>query len=196
MPWYPPNPLNDNDFEVSSEITEEGARLQIFLAITFLVILTVSVIDLILDRPSTIFSVHILLELLLVVVSLGATAYLGVGWFRSQRLARSVREEAERRARERDEWKERAAQTLEGLGRDIDRQFEAWGLTGAERETALKLLQGLSHKRIARQTDRSEKTVRQHAVAVYRKAGLAGRAELAGFFLGDLLLPGGQGDDE
>jgi hypothetical protein len=31
--------------------------------------------------------------------------------------------------------------------------------------------------------------VRQHAVAVYRKSGLAGRAELAAFFLEDLLLP-------
>jgi hypothetical protein len=32
-------------------------------------------------------------------------------------------------------------------------------------------------------------TVRQHAVAVYRKSGLAGRAELSAFFLEDLLLP-------
>jgi hypothetical protein len=33
---------------------------------------------------------------------------------------------------------------------------------------------------------RSERTVRQHAVAVYRKAGVAGRAELAAFFLSGL----------
>ena len=37
--------------------------------------------------------------------------------------------------------------------------------------------------------DRSERTVRQHAVSVYRKSGLAGRAELSAFFLEDLLLP-------
>jgi len=37
--------------------------------------------------------------------------------------------------------------------------------------------------------ERSERTVRQHAVAVYRKSGLAGRAELSAFFLEDLLLP-------
>ena len=35
----------------------------------------------------------------------------------------------------------------------------------------------------------SERTVRQQALAVYRKAGLAGRAELAAFFLEDILLP-------
>ena len=47
----------------------------------------------------------------------------------------------------------------------------------------LMLLQGHSHKRIARQTGTNERTARQHSVSVYRKAGLAGRAELAGFFL-------------
>jgi hypothetical protein len=31
--------------------------------------------------------------------------------------------------------------------------------------------------------------VRQHAVSVYQKAGLGGRAELAAFFLQDLMLP-------
>ena len=35
----------------------------------------------------------------------------------------------------------------------------------------------------------SERTVRQQALAVYAKSGLAGRAELAAFFLEDLLLP-------
>jgi hypothetical protein len=33
--------------------------------------------------------------------------------------------------------------------------------------------------------------VRQHAVAVYEKAGLGGRAELAAFFLPDLIVPDG-----
>ena len=35
---------------------------------------------------------------------------------------------------------------------------------------------------------RSRRTVRQHAVAAYDKAGVAGRAELAAFFLTDLPL--------
>ena len=68
----------------------------------------------------------------------------------------------------------------------LDDQFEAWSLTPAERETALLLLQGQSHKSIASTTGRSDKTVRQHATAVYRKSGLGGRAELAGFFLSGL----------
>jgi DNA-binding CsgD family transcriptional regulator len=78
---------------------------------------------------------------------------------------------------------------LEGLGVEIDRQFRTWGLTAAEREVGLLLVKGYSHKEIATLTRRSERTARQHAGAVYRKAGLAGRAELAAFFLEDLLLP-------
>ncbi|MBK6842778.1 MAG: helix-turn-helix transcriptional regulator [Gemmatimonadetes bacterium] len=79
------------------------------------------------------------------------------------------------------------------LGVAIDRQFAAWGLTPTEGEVALLLLKGYGHKQIAGSTGRSERTVRQHAVAVYQKAGLAGRAELAAFFLHDLMLPGERG---
>lgn len=60
-------------------------------------------------------------------------------------------------------------------------------------EVTLVLIgEGFSLKRIAALTGRSERTVRQHAVAVYDKSGLAGRAELSGFLLGDLLLPSPQ----
>ena len=54
---------------------------------------------------------------------------------------------------------------------------------------AVLLLKGQSHKEIATATGRSERTVRQHAIAAYHKAGVGGRAELAAFFLGDLTLP-------
>jgi DNA-binding NarL/FixJ family response regulator len=35
----------------------------------------------------------------------------------------------------------------------------------------------------------SERTVREHARAIYQKAGLTGRAALSAFFLEDLLAP-------
>jgi DNA-binding NarL/FixJ family response regulator len=55
------------------------------------------------------------------------------------------------------------------------------------------LLKGYGHKEVAALTGRSERTVRQHAVAIYEKSGLKGRAELAGFFLEDLVVPGSAG---
>ena len=50
-------------------------------------------------------------------------------------------------------------------------------------------LKGLRHKEIAELRQTSERTVRQQALAVYRKSGLNGRTDLAAFFLEDLLLP-------
>ncbi len=86
-------------------------------------------------------------------------------------------------------WRAEAGELLQGLGALIDRQFESWGLSPAEREVGLLLLKGLSMSEIAGARATSERTVRQQALAVYRKAGLAGRAELAAFFLEDLFLP-------
>jgi DNA-binding CsgD family transcriptional regulator len=86
-------------------------------------------------------------------------------------------------------WREQAGQLLGGIGVLIDEQFSEWELSPSEREVGLLLLKGLSLRSIAAARSASEPTVRQQAQAVYRKAKLAGRAELAAFFLEDLLLP-------
>ncbi len=86
-------------------------------------------------------------------------------------------------------WRQEAHEALRGLGQAIDQQFERWGLTTAEREVGLLLLKGLSHREVAEARGTGEQTVRQQAQTVYRKAGLRGRADLAAFFLEDLLLP-------
>lgn len=86
-------------------------------------------------------------------------------------------------------FSQEARDVLQGLGVAIDRQFDKWGLTPAEREVALLQLKGLRHKEIAGLRHTSERTVRQQALTIYRKAGLSGRTDLAAFFLEDLLLP-------
>jgi DNA-binding CsgD family transcriptional regulator len=86
-------------------------------------------------------------------------------------------------------WKREAGDLLAGLGVAIDAQFERWVLSPAEREVALLMLKGLSHKEIACIRHVGEATVRQQAQGIYRKSGLANRNDLAAFFLEDLLLP-------
>ncbi len=86
-------------------------------------------------------------------------------------------------------WRADMRELLQGLGDAIDGQFDRWGLTSAEREVALLMLKGLSHKEIAAVRESSERTVRQQARAIYAKANLSGRAALSAFFLEDLLLP-------
>lgn len=86
-------------------------------------------------------------------------------------------------------WKAENAHLLRGLGEAIEKQLADWGLTAAEKEIATLLLKGLSLKEIAEVRTTSERTVRQQTIALYSKAGLAGRAELAAYFLEDLFAP-------
>jgi DNA-binding CsgD family transcriptional regulator len=172
---------------------DERPRSQLVLATVLLIVAAGFALDLVLDAPRDWRSAHVVLELSLMAVSLAFAAYLWNGWWRASRsLAETRRVLLERQAAfqaERDAWRASAQASLEGLGRAIDRQFDAWRLTPTEREIALLLLKGYGHKQAAALTGRSERTVRQHAVSVYQKAGLSGRAELAAFFLEDLLLP-------
>jgi DNA-binding CsgD family transcriptional regulator len=102
----------------------------------------------------------------------------------------AARAEATRLGEDARRWNREAQEALRGLGAAIDRQFDRWSLTEAEREVALLQLKGLRHKEIASVRNTSERTVRQQALAIYRKSGLNGRTDLAAFFLEDLLLPG------
>ncbi len=86
-------------------------------------------------------------------------------------------------------WRNEARGLLSGLGEAIETQFSRWNLTEAEREVALLLLKGLSHREIATVRAVSERTVREQARSIYAKAGLTGRAALSAFFLEDLLAP-------
>lgn len=164
-------------------------RLPVLLALALVSIVVGGTIDLILDQPQRWVSFHLIFELLMIVGALLMATTLWLGWWKAEVSLEDMRERVEARKAERDQWRENARKALEGLGEAVDAQFRAWQLTPAEREVALLLLKGYSHKHVAKATDRSERTARQHATAVYQKAGLGSRAELAAYFLEDLLLP-------
>lgn len=63
----------------------------------------------------------------------------------------------------------------------IQEQMRDWDTT-SEKEVALLLLKGLSFEEIATIRSTKDKTVRQQATSIYRKAGVAGRHELAAWF--------------
>jgi DNA-binding CsgD family transcriptional regulator len=164
-------------------------RMRLVLAVAFASIIIGGSVDLALDQPQRWLSFHVVFELLMITGALVMATALWLGWWRSARSVRDLRRSLKAQQAERDAWRASAEHALLGLGRAIDDQFDRWELTAAEREVALLLLKGYSHKAIGRRTDRGDQTVRQHAAAVYRKAGFSGRAELAAFFLEDLMLP-------
>jgi DNA-binding CsgD family transcriptional regulator len=165
---------------------EETPKMRLALAAVFAMVVVLGTADIVLDVREQGATPHIALELVLVALALGSALWLARGWHRAAGEVRRLGAEAERHRDDQARWKAEAARALAGLSAAIEAQFEAWELTGAERATARALLRGLGHRAIAEQDGRSERTVRQHAVAVYRKAGVAGRAELAAFFLSAL----------
>ena len=139
------------------------------------VIATFSLIDLLLDLGHGASWPHLASELLIVLLSLGAILWLAIRW-------RATHAEGRALCRRLDRHRS-------GVAERIEAQFRVWGLTAAESCIAMLLLKGLSLQQIADSCNRSERTIRQHAIAVYKKSGLAGRAELAAFFMEDLLPP-------
>ncbi|MDX2167927.1 MAG: LuxR family transcriptional regulator [Deltaproteobacteria bacterium] len=132
---------------------------------------------------------HIGIELAIIAAAVAAAGWLVAGYLRTRReLVAAERSIAGAHA-EAARWREQHRQLTQGLAAAIDAQLDAWRLTAAEKEVAFLLLKGLSFKESAAVRGASERTVRQQALAVYAKAGVAGRAELAAFFLEDLLVP-------
>jgi len=73
------------------------------------------------------------------------------------------------------------------LGNVVTQQFSEWTLTGSETEVGWLLLKGLSLKEIAIVRNTQEKTVRQQASSIYKKAGISGRHAFSAWFIEDIL---------
>lgn len=179
------------------DLTSEG-RLLAGLLVAFVAVALLGGLDLAIDFREGTAVGHVVAEGGVILVGMLGAVLMARGLMRVVRSGRAAREEAlvlaERlKATEAEaaKWRDEARDLLTGLGVALDRQFERWALSPAEKEVALLLLKGLSHKEIAGVRSITEATARQQARAVYRKAGLSGRNDLAAFFLEDLLLPGG-----
>ncbi len=143
------------------------------------------------DATAGTSALHLALEAGALLLALGGligiVAHAGVVRRRLSRLGAELHTARADAAR----WRQEAEVHLKGLAAAIDHQFAEWGLSAAEREVGLLLLKGLSLREIAAARGTSERTVRQQARGIYKKATVAGRAELSAFVLEDLLLPPG-----
>jgi DNA-binding CsgD family transcriptional regulator len=172
-----------------SPIDEPGPAELAVPAALFVVISIALAVDIASDLLGGASVHHVVFEIGMTALALGGFGVMWRQFRRALRRARDLEVALDGTRADLARWRSEAQDLLRGLGAAIDRQFDRWGLSPAEREVGLLLLKGLSLKEVAEARHTSERTVRQQALAVYRKAGLAGRAELAAFFLEDLLLP-------
>jgi DNA-binding CsgD family transcriptional regulator len=132
---------------------------------------------------------HIAVEFTMFLTAATGAALLSWSFLNVRSRARVLEHDLETARRDAARWRVESRECLEGLGAAIERQFVRWKLTPAEADVGLLLLKGLSHREVAEVRRTSDRTVREQARSLYRKAGLAGRSELSAFFLEDLLLP-------
>src|SRR6056297_1770638 len=171
------------------EKPNEMQRLPALLATAFGMIFLLVAWDLLSDWSGGVDAAHVAIESLVLGISGVAMMVLLRDAFRQRRSLTRLTRNLDRARQDSARWRDRYQETIAGLGQAIQEQFHRWNLSAAEAEIGLMLLKGLSLKEIAQVRGTGERTVREQARAIYRKAGLAGRSELSAFFLEDLLLP-------
>jgi len=174
-----------NDFPIKSL---SSTNLN-FIGWLLLGIILLTLLDITVDLIQGVEPVHLSVEAFIIPL---AAAGLYKVWHKVSRLDEEnveLRSDLVRISHAAEEWKKEATKYIAGLSEAIDQQLSKWELSPAEKEVALLLLKGLSHKEIAEIRKTSERTTRQQGLALYEKSGLRGRAELAAFFLEDLLTP-------
>jgi DNA-binding CsgD family transcriptional regulator len=188
--------------QLENQKRTNGGRLRLGLLSVFTLIALLAAADLVSDLDEGATLTHLAVEACMFAIGFVGAILIAqrlVSARRAEREARRLVASLENRLRETEaeaaRWRDESRELLGGLGQALDRQFERWGLSPAEKEVALLLLKGLTHKEIADVRAITEATARQQARAVYKKGGLNGRHDLAAFFLEDLLLPPDAEDD-
>lgn len=161
-----------------------------FIIVSILVIITMLVgVDIVKDSHDGVVRWHLLVEAFIGVAALAGVFYLLRGAITIRRQLQKEIANFSAYKREAEAWRLESRKYVDGLARAIDQQLSKWNLSVAEKEVAFLLLKGLSLKEIAQVRNTTEKTARVQSIAIYSKAGISGRSELAAFFLEDLLIP-------
>jgi DNA-binding CsgD family transcriptional regulator len=165
----------------------KGAPREIYLVAILLLVVAASAVDLYADLAHGATGQHIVKEALVVTLALVGVAWLLQGLRRQRLSIAALRAELEQARRTPELAGEYVLSARRQLREVIARQFEEWGLSTSEKEVGLLLLKGLSLKEIAAVRDTLEKTVRQQASSIYKKAGVPGRHAFAAWFVEDFL---------
>lgn len=167
-----------------------------FIAAILFVIVIMVIVDLSTDASEGVKWWHLLTEAAIAFAAAAGIFFLLRGSFVLKQSLEVERKKTSDLQVEAEKWRAQSKKYVDGLSQAIDSQLTTWKLTSSEKEVTFLLLKGLSLKEIAEIRKTTEKTARTQSMSVYSKAGLAGRSELAAFFLEDLFLPADSKKDQ
>jgi DNA-binding NarL/FixJ family response regulator len=145
------------------------------------------VVDIFFDLNEKVAFEHVLHEFLLLILSLSAAIYQTILLSRQKKKIVEVQEQLVETTNSYLSWKAKSRHSAQQIRQAIALQFDESGLSPSEKDVALFLVKGLSMKEIANIRETQDKTVRQQATQIYKKADVGGRQELAAFFLEDIV---------
>jgi DNA-binding CsgD family transcriptional regulator len=157
------------------------------LILIFAIVVIASGADLLADLSQGADTEHMIKEAIIVSLSILAIAWLMWGLHQQRLEIRSLQQELETANRSQTHPKKYVLEARKKLGNVVSQQFSEWLLTGSEIEVGWLLLKGLSLKEIALVRNTQEKTVRQQASSIYKKAGVSGRHAFSAWFIEDIL---------
>jgi len=158
-----------------------------YLILLLAFVVVASGLDLITDLSHGIGIDHILKETAVFVLSIVAIIWLLYGLKKQTQEINTLQQELIEAKDISKNANENVLATRRELSKVITQQFADWNFTESEREVAWLLLKGLSLKEIAALRHTAEKTVRQQASTLYRKADVSGRHSFSAWFIEDLL---------
>jgi len=160
---------------------------EIVLILVFATVVVASGVDLVSDLSHGADAEHMIKEAIIVCLSLLAIAWLLRDLHQQRLEIRSLQQELDTANRSQAHPKKYVLEARRKLGNVVTQQFSEWQLTGSETEVGWLLLKGLSLKEIAMLRNTQEKTVRQQASSIYKKAGVSGRHAFSAWFIEDIL---------
>jgi len=161
---------------------------EFFIMVLLAFVVTGNLMDVIYDYREGASLGHLSIELALVAASLLLITVLSLGVWKESRSNRRLKAELASMSEETSPAQSPSLLAARhDLARVLQAQFEEWSLTQTEKEVALFLLKGLSFKEIASVRSTLEKTVRQQASSIYKKAGVSGRHSFSAWFIEDIL---------
>jgi DNA-binding CsgD family transcriptional regulator len=162
---------------------------RIFLSVFLFFIGGLTTVDIVADAKEGHDMGHLVLEVMIAITAFSLVTFLIYKMAKKKQRIQDLKNEKKILQDLASDLEQKSKIFIEGLGVEIDREFNSWSLSSAEREVALFLLKGLSNQEISKLRDSSEKTIRNQSASIYKKASLSGRQELQAYFLEDLLAP-------
>lgn len=175
-------PHDTRDKRLKNQLTQDH-----FILFFLLLVALASTADLVADLREGVNVSHLVQEGVILVTAISIMAWIVSSLRRRNREVSKLHAELDALKHSGRSQPPEIVEAKHRLAAAIAKQFDAWSLTRSEREVGFLLLKGFSLKEIAALRGTAERTIRQQASSIYKKANLNGRHAFSAWFIEDIL---------